>query len=63
MGVELSVRKEAFLFEQDYPLKRYPKISPGWGVSGRKALLRRLFNILEYQSHRLEELQKKESYY
>lgn len=29
MGVELGVRKEAFLCEQDYFLERYPKIFPG----------------------------------
>lgn len=29
VGVELGVRKEAFLCEQDYFLERYPKIFPG----------------------------------
>lgn len=42
-------------------LKRDPNIFPGEWVSGRKALLGKLFNLLEHQSHRVEKMQKKAS--
>lgn len=46
-------RKEVFVFEQDYLLKSKLK---SFQMGIRKALLGKLFNILEYQSYNLEEM-------
>lgn len=60
VGVELSVKKETFVFEQDCLLKQYPKIFAG-GCQAERCGWKNCVT-LEQQSHRLEEIQKKESY-